>query len=80
MRRALASSASTCRVATSTTLKRRGARGAGSGFDFGRRVFGATSGSFFACGCLSTDSRGTICAPVPLVSVSRTQTLPFICL
>ena len=56
-------------------MKRRGGRGAGSGSAFGRRIFTGRRCSF-GCGCLTTLSSGTICAPVPLVSVSRTQTLP----
>ena len=67
-------SASTALVVTSTILKVRGKRGSGSG---SRRLRGGgtNNGSSRAAGFLTTLSRGTISAPVPLVPVSSTQTL-----
>src|SRR5947209_5677413 len=70
-----ASSASTSRVTTSTTLNRRGARG-----------WAAPGAGVLSSGSLKwgtapdplrwTRSSGTMFAPVPLVSVSSTQTFP----
>src|SRR5215218_9127533 len=69
------SSASTWRVITSTTLKRRGRRGSGSGAAAGRgsrTTIGARAEAASPSWALSS---GTICAPVPFVSVSRIQRL-----
>ena len=77
MARVSAPSARTARLVMSTTLKRRGGLAAGSaGGAVGRRLRGTKSGLVSGSGCLTTLSSGTICAPVPFVSVSRTQTLP----
>src|SRR5215207_3140394 len=72
---ALASSASTRRESASITRKRRGGTGSGAAC-FGRGLGSgrARRRSGSEAGCLSTFSSGTICAPVPFVSVSRTQT------
>ena len=70
---ASAPSASVSRVRTSTTRKRRGARGAGAGWGRGGG-FGGTNSGRRSLGAVLASS-GTIDAPVPFVSVSRTQTL-----
>src|SRR4029453_10689071 len=69
--------ASSSRDSESMTRKRRGAAGSaafslGAGFGTGR----ARGGSGSCPGRRSTFSRRTISAPVPFVSVSRTQTFP----
>src|SRR5205823_832248 len=71
-----ASSASTRFVITSTTLKRRGPAGS-TGFGGTRLRSRTTIGLRPAFAEPSwAFSVGTICAPVPLVSVSSTQTFP----
>src|SRR3954447_3275447 len=73
--RVSASSASTWRVITSTILKRGGfcSRGAAglTVFSRGKMTFGPGS-----VGARSIFSSGTMCAPVPFVSVSSTQAFP----
>src|SRR4051812_2130458 len=65
----------TSRDSASITRKRRGAAGSASrtrGFRFGSGRARRRTGS--EAGCLRVFSSGTMCAPVPFVSVSRTQT------
>src|SRR4051812_10555789 len=70
-----APSRSVARVITSTTLKRGGLRGSGSGSGRGRglrpTLICSRALGFFA----RVSASGTMLAPVPFVSVSRTQVL-----
>src|SRR3954471_22534624 len=69
-----ASSASTRFVITSTTLKRRGPAGSGAGFSRGLRSRTTIGLRPPRRAASSAFSSGLISAPVPFVSVSRTQT------
>ena len=73
--RRLMSRASSRAPSTSTTLNRNGTGGSGgstgSREGWGASVMVARSRSL--AGCRSSFSRGTMCAPVPFVSVSSTQ-------